>query len=801
MDGRRQYPRMYPVQPQQYQSSSPFAAQYTPVYDPAIMEMMSQNLDRTQQRHDKITESLATTQAMIGQTPITGEGDAEVINQALANFNEEEEKIAKQYNYDYSRATTALTKAIAKEAANPIYQLARHKAEQAKLEQQAVMQYGADALFPQGRVADKPLSANASAADYNAFVIKAPEYVKIMKDLIPNIPDSTLAQWGLSPTDIYSILTYGQKDGVKKETIQEVTNYLLNAFKDATPEREYDHRSGYEWVRDDEEIKRRLFDLARHQERSRTSRNFINEPTRRQGGVGGTKYRGQAASAVEATGASSIQGITDNIIDIDSLRKEIKNPNSTKAENALSNYQEIYQEVVSIEPELDINYQISTNPDATEGILGISKYITTKVFGEDSPDALTKNLNNFTRYLENISDGSINTQKEFREAIINYIIEEQTKILIEEFSQNPTAEEYKDLAEQLDGKRSSRERLNITNDYFNKKAETIHAEIVHGQHSSGASAAQVQIEGLDAMKVENRYRQINNLAKDFENAFKKIDEKVDERVKLGKVDAPIFTVNTDSDDARKRVRNTADYIKVIANYGVLDTDGKTSVNTKGDVSNAQLKIVEGKKSLLSEIIADKNNDKYDIQFKMGTAKNSATIKFLKIGGEPDHDYIELELVGTTIEQFRNMYRIASSVNSPEMYYAFTGAFVANNLAPYKKTGRKKDVAYDVPLTSIYGRGDVLKNYSIVKLGKEYRIVDINDKDLTPMILDGFGEFKTNDSTELGQYMDIFAIALGIESDFLKQSAYKNAQNRMSNSQLHDAFTELARSFEAQEPEE
>lgn len=253
---------MYPYQ----QPSIPFtqAAPQSQYYHPAFEGMMAQMMQQTQERHDNVVSAIAQDRAARGMMPHV---DSEYHNKMLSSFTEDLESIVGDYGGHYANAASRLIERIGKEAGNPYYNLARHHAEQAKIEQDFRLRHGHNTLMPQGSVMDKKITPESTIQDLTASLYEAPDYTNIGRQLMSNI-QADLIDAGMSIESIQNVLhalKTGQTGGVSKEDINRVAKAMLEPFKTAAANREFDNRPGFEWVHDDESIVRFLANLGSSQ--------------------------------------------------------------------------------------------------------------------------------------------------------------------------------------------------------------------------------------------------------------------------------------------------------------------------------------------------------------------------------------------------------------------------------------------------------------------------------------------------------------------------------------------------------
>jgi hypothetical protein len=264
MAERRYSQNMYPIQ----QGGSPFAREYQSMYDPAMYDLQMQGFQFAQGRHDQVTGAMNEQLAKIGEMEMS---DPNFIGSHLERYKEELDKIAKDYNYNYSQAKTALTQRMAKESANPLWQFNRELVNQRKLAQQMEMQFGGagNTLWindPRKMGLEEAMSIGDPAA-LQAQAVPAPEYTKIGADLMSNI-QAQVADLGIDVVNFNNILTAmktGNYKGVKAGDVQRVAEAMLNPFKAATANRMYDNRENYEWVHDDESIIKFLANIGSKQ--------------------------------------------------------------------------------------------------------------------------------------------------------------------------------------------------------------------------------------------------------------------------------------------------------------------------------------------------------------------------------------------------------------------------------------------------------------------------------------------------------------------------------------------------------
>jgi len=142
-----QYPRQQ--QRQRQALTSPFEAQYMSFDHPAKEQMMLQALGTTQERHDQVMQQIGETKAQLGELPAVTEDAQSALKENLEDFRGRLDKVAKDYNYNYSRAANRLTEELAKEASNPLYGRIKQQAEQVERMQEAQDEFGMDHIVLQ----------------------------------------------------------------------------------------------------------------------------------------------------------------------------------------------------------------------------------------------------------------------------------------------------------------------------------------------------------------------------------------------------------------------------------------------------------------------------------------------------------------------------------------------------------------------------------------------------------------------------------------------------------------------------
>ena len=245
---------MYPTNQQAY---LPLAVQYQPQYDPAFTQMMAQNLQQTQQRHDVVNAQIAEDMARRGEM---FSYDPEYQQEVLGAYREDLDKIAKDYGFNYAQAASKLVSRIGEEALNPFYNLNKYKVQEAERAAQLRAQFGPEAIILNDPMAT-PITSGSKVEDFRADIIRASDYATVADRLGKDLK-GTLTALGLSENEKFkSMLQYGSVERLTPTQIRALANDpdVIAAFRANAPTTALDNREGYEWTQSDEGIANFLY--------------------------------------------------------------------------------------------------------------------------------------------------------------------------------------------------------------------------------------------------------------------------------------------------------------------------------------------------------------------------------------------------------------------------------------------------------------------------------------------------------------------------------------------------------------
>ena len=245
---------MYPTNQQAY---LPLAVQYQPQYDPAFTQMMAQNLQQTQQRHDVVNAQIAEDMARRGEM---FSYDPERQQEVLGAYREDLDKIAKDYGFNYAQAASKLVSRIGEEALNPFYNLNKYKVQEAERAAQLRAQFGPEAIILNDPMAT-PITSGSKVEDFRADIIRASDYATVADRLGKDLK-GTLTALGLSENEKFkSMLQYGSVERLTPTQIRALANDpdVIAAFRANAPTTALDNREGFEWTQSDEGIANFLY--------------------------------------------------------------------------------------------------------------------------------------------------------------------------------------------------------------------------------------------------------------------------------------------------------------------------------------------------------------------------------------------------------------------------------------------------------------------------------------------------------------------------------------------------------------
>jgi hypothetical protein len=240
---------MYPYQ----QQSIPFtqAVPQSQYYHPSFEKMMSETMQQTQNRHDQVVGALAEQMATFGNMETYS---PDKIGGRLQEYQKELDSIVKDYNGNFAHAATALTRKMAQEVTNPLYQFNREHVRNVRLAQELENKFGpANTLWINDprQVSLDEVVQTGDMTKLQARAVQAPDYTanayKLMQSIEKEMTAEELKRYG----NIAGYLVHKSSGGISESRLDRLAEQWVDVFVSMHPEIPYDNRQNIvPWLKD-----------------------------------------------------------------------------------------------------------------------------------------------------------------------------------------------------------------------------------------------------------------------------------------------------------------------------------------------------------------------------------------------------------------------------------------------------------------------------------------------------------------------------------------------------------------------